>query len=242
VSGRDLPRSDFDVHARDFEGECMRGVSLSGESKAYFARGRIAYLRRWWQDRGRREPSRIVDFGCGIGDVTVLLAEAFPNASVVGVDPSRACLERARSERATGRVRFALPEELHGEVARGSGLADLIHLSGVVHHVPAAERPALFERLSGLLAPDGAVALFENNPWNPGTRLVMARIPFDRDAEPVTARRVRRLLRDAGLAPVETAFLFYFPAFARGLRPLERWLTRLPLGAQYFVAALRAGA
>ena len=37
-----------------------------------------------------------------------------------------------------------------------------------------------------LLRPNGIFALWENNPWNPGTRLVMRRIPFDRDASLLT--------------------------------------------------------
>jgi len=32
-------------------------------------------------------------------------------------------------------------------------------------------------------------------------------------------------------------FCFIFPHALRALRPIERWLTRLPLGAQYLVLA-----
>ena len=38
------------------------------------------------------------------------------------------------------------------------------------------------------LRPGGVFALWENNPWNPGTRLVMRRIPFDRNAVLLSAR------------------------------------------------------
>jgi hypothetical protein len=72
---------------------------------------------------------------------------------------------------------------------------------------------------------------------NPGTRLVMSRIPFDRDARTISAPGVRRHLRAVGLDPVETGYLFYFPRPLRSLRWTERFLTRVPLGAQYGVFA-----
>ena len=85
------------------------------------------------------------------------------------------------------------------------------------------------------------VALFENNPLNPGTRLVMARIPFDRDAIAVPFWEAQRRLVEAGLRVVETGHLFFFPRFLRALRPLEPLLLRLPLGAQYGVIAIAPG-
>ena len=42
--------------------------------------------------------------------------------------------------------------------------------------------------------PAGYFALFENNPWNPGARLVMRRIPFDRDAIMLSPRHAARML------------------------------------------------
>ncbi|MEM6883685.1 MAG: class I SAM-dependent methyltransferase [Verrucomicrobiota bacterium] len=44
-------------------------------------------------------PDRIVDIGCGHGGHTFALAEAFPEATVVGVDPYRPSLEEALEER-----------------------------------------------------------------------------------------------------------------------------------------------
>jgi hypothetical protein len=77
--------------------------------------------------------------------------------------------------------------------------------------------------------------LWENNPWNPGTRLVMRRIPFDRDAKTLSAPCARRLLDAAGFDIMSTDFLFLFPRPLAVLRPLEARLTHLPAGAQYMV-------
>jgi SAM-dependent methyltransferase len=227
--------SAFDSHAEDYEAELARGLRLGGESKEFFALGRLAYLRRWWSRTGRAEPRRILDYGCGVGDVTSSLAETFPEAEVRGVDPSARSIERARKERSGPRVSFGV---LEGFTVPGPP-ADLVHLNGVVHHVPPGERDRLFPALHAAVSPGGVVAVFENNPWNVGARLVMARISFDRDAVLVTAPALRRGLAGAGLAVRQTRFLFWFPAPLRALRPLERWLTRIPFGAQYAVLAER---
>lgn len=234
MSARDLPPA-FDSHVEDYDEQLMRGLRASGESKEFFARGRVEHLRRWWLRSGRPEPERVLDYGCGVGDVAPVLAEAFPRARVLGLDPSARCVERALSRHAAPRVAFAV---LEGFRAPGEP-ADLIHLNGVVHHVPPADRSRLFEALRDALAADGVVALFENNPWNPGTRWVMSRIPFDRDAVRLSAPESRCHLRAAGLLPLQTRFLFWFPRPLRALRGLEPWLAAVPFGAQYGVYAAR---
>jgi len=224
----------FDTHVDDYDAQCMQGLGLFGETREYVARERLAFLARWWRRRQRRPPRRILDYGCGVGDVTAWLAECFPEAEVLGLDPSPRCIERARLEHGAPRVAFARLAD--ADAAR----ADLVHVNGVVHHVARPARPALYAALAARLAPHGALALFENNPFNPGTRLAMRRIPFDRDAVPISARALRRGLRGAGLRVACTGYLFYAPAWLRPLRRLERWLEGVPLGAQYGVIATRA--
>jgi SAM-dependent methyltransferase len=227
-------RPHFDAHALAYRAQCEQGVELSGESKSFFMKGRIDSLRDWWRRTGRPAPRFIVDYGCGIGDACPVLAAAFEGCQVLGVDPSEESVERAWRTHASGNVSFLPLSEFAGSEA---GTADLIHVNGVLHHVEPPDRAAFLRAIAVLLAPRGVVALFENNPINPGTRWVMSRIPFDRDAVPVTAHKTRRLLRAAGLRDLDTRYLFYFPRFLKALRPLERGLLRVPLGAQYGVFA-----
>jgi len=64
---------------------------------------------------------------------------------------------------------------------------------------------------------------------------VMSRIPFDRDAITLTAKESRKLLWEGGFEVLRTDFLFIFPKSLRLFRPIEAYVTRLPLGAQYQV-------
>jgi len=119
--------------------------------------------------------------------------------------------------------------------------ADMAFSNGVFHHIQPPERRDALDYISRSLRPGGLFVFWENNPWNPGTRFVMSRIPFDRDAITISPPNARRLLRGAGFEILRTDHLFFFPRALRWLRPLERGLTAVPLGAQYLVLARKPG-
>lgn len=104
---------------------------------------------------------RVLDIGSGPGVVTCLLAEIFPEAEVVAVDPTPALLERAEARaRRLGlsdRVR-TLEGELPQEADR-LGEADLIWAGNSLHHM--GDQRAALAGFAGLLRPGGTVALLE---------------------------------------------------------------------------------
>lgn len=223
----------FDAYAGDYDQLCADALALSGEGKAYFASKRLELLRRWWDAQRRPEPRVIVDLGCGIGDVTALLADVFPTAQIKGVDTSAKSIEVATTRFTRERVSFV--HDLGQPMRERLGEVDLVHVNGVVHHVAVEDRPRFFAGLRALLLPGGVAAIFENNPWNPATRYVMSKLPFDRDAIPITAGDLTRLLAAADLHSSLVKFLFYFPHALRALRPLETFLGSVPMGGQYAV-------
>lgn len=210
-----------------------RGLRLSGEDKTYFLLGRIRCL-----DAALPEaftPRRILDFGCGTGDTSSHLAERFRSAEIVGVDVAAAAVAHASRRHGREGVRFSSLDELSDDAT-----FDLCYSNGAFHHIPPHERADVLDRLRGWLRPGGMFALFENNPLNPGTRLVMSRVPFDKEAKTLRAGTARRLLSEAGFELVgSTRYLFVFPAALRSLRFLEKRLEGLPFGAQYLVLARR---
>jgi SAM-dependent methyltransferase len=114
---------------------------------------------------------------------------------------------------------------------------DLVFSNGTFHHIPLDQRDGALAFIRSHLQPGGLLALWENNPWNPGTRWIMSRIPFDRDAITLPPPYARALLGRNGFDVLETTFYFVFPAFLKVARPLEPALSRFPLGAQYLVLA-----
>jgi SAM-dependent methyltransferase len=220
----------FDAYAEDYEEALSRGVGLSGEDSRFFARGRVAWVGRRLARLGIRV-QRVLDFGCGNGATTGFLLGLPAAQHVLGTDVSSRLLEVARRDHGSDQVEFVrLADPPENRI-------DLVYCNGVFHHIPPAERRDAVEYVRRALRPGGLLALWENNPWNLATRLVMRRIPFDRDAITLSAPEARRLLRDGGFEVLGTDFLFVFPRFLAPLRRVEPALAPLPLGAQYLVLA-----
>src|SRR5512144_26411 len=51
-------------------------------------------------------PHRVVDLGCGPGNLTALLAQRWPGAEVTGIDSSPEMIEAARAGSLPGHLRF----------------------------------------------------------------------------------------------------------------------------------------
>jgi SAM-dependent methyltransferase len=222
-----VPEQLFD-RAAEYEAMLNQGVGLSGENQEFFIVRRIQDLR----SQVPPNPLRILDFGCGTGKACAHLAQVFPEAEVIGSDLSDDALRYATTSFGSSRVKFVEIEDLP-ELEQ----FDLCYVNGVFHHILPGERQRTLVMIRELLRPGAHLALFENNPWNPGTRMVMRRIPFDRDAVPLSYLEARRRVKAAGFHVNGTRFLFYMPRALAPLRFVEPMFVSVPLGAQYYVLA-----
>ena len=223
------PVSEFDRHAASYDADLRRGIAVSGENKDYFARGRAAWVRHCLT-RIDAHPRMILDYGCGTGSGSHFLLEILQPGRFLGIDVSGESLEIARQKHRWPQATF-----LQSDQYCPCSEIDLAFCNGVFHHIPALERASALSYIFRSLRPGGYLAFWENNPWNPGTRLVMRRIPFDRHALPITPPTARRMLAEGGFEIISTHFLFIFPSILRWLRRVEPILSRAPLGAQYQV-------
>lgn len=217
----------FDRYAESYDEALAQGLAISGEDKHFFARGRVTFLANQLAAVGFQAQT-VLDYGCGTGTATPYLLESLNVRKVIGVDISLRSIEVA------SRTYSSLPAEfLPLESFRPCEQADLVYCNGVFHHIPPAERADAIRCIWQALRPGGYFALWENNPWNPATRYVMSRCPFDDDAITLTPPEARRLVQQGGFTPISTRFLFIFPRALAFLRCLEPPLARVPLGTQY---------
>jgi SAM-dependent methyltransferase len=226
---------EFDHHADNYDAELNQGLSVSGEDKEYFAQGRVQWLKHCLEEL-QQSPASAIDYGCGTGDTTILLRDAFQLSSVLGLDTSARSLELARLRHASKECNFLSI----GEYIPKEDL-DLVYCNGVFHHIPVATRTSAVDYVFRCLRPGGWFAFWENNPWNPGTRYVMSKIPFDRGAETIPPSRAIKMLQGRGFQIVGVNYLFLFPRFLQALRFLEPYVCRIPLGAQYQVLCKKPG-
>jgi SAM-dependent methyltransferase len=216
----------FDEYAKTYDQLHNQSLSASGEPLEYFSAYKLACLKRL------RAPQDgpILDYGCGIGNVTTPLAGWF--REVHGYDPSPESLRVAR-EHAPGAT-------FHDDAARvpDDHFATAV-LSGVLHHVPKPERLGVLATVKKKLRPGGRLFVFEHNPLNPVTRHAVANCPFDDDAVLLPPWYARRLLREAAFANVRLRYIVFFPRLLALFRPLEPFLGWLPAGAQLMLTAER---
>jgi SAM-dependent methyltransferase len=228
--------TSFDSYALDYEKALNQGLSLSGESKDFFAAGRMEWLAECLK-RLNIVVERVLDFGCGTGTATPLFLEVLGAKSVLGVDTSEKSLDVAREKYAGLPATFQLVDEF-----KPQGDVDLAFCNGVFHHIPVHDRNVSAEYVARALRPQGVFAMWENNPWSPAARYVMSRIPFDRDAVMVWPGEARRLDEQAGLSVLRTDYAFVFPKTLRLLRVFEPPMRRIPVGAQYQVLSTKSNA
>lgn len=103
------------------------------------------------------EPRRGLDFGCGVGRLSIPMASIC--RSIVAADVSEFMIEEARENcRINGitNVEFAVSDD---QLSRISGTFDFINSFLVFQHIPRTRGVAIFSRLLGLLE-DGGVGVF----------------------------------------------------------------------------------
>src|SRR5436190_10739150 len=226
--------AEFDRYADDYDAALERSLSVSGEDEEFFAERRIVWLKKQLQ-KTMATPANVMDFGSGTGSSIPYLLDLLGAQSVIGIDVSPRTQTIAKQTYNDPRVSFLLRDEhqLNEQI-------DLVFSNGTFHHIPPSKRASAIDYIHHSLRPGGLFALWENNPWNPGTRYAMSHCDFDKDAIPVSPIEARRLLQDQRFEVLSTEFLFIFPRTLRWMRPLERLVYRLPIGAQYQVLCRKA--
>ena len=219
----------FNFEIADYDEMLNRGIRLSGENKWFFIEGRLRDLCS--QIPSSFHAGHILDFGCGMGETVHAFARLFPAAQVTGADPSEKALRHAREHFGSPRISFFSLNELFEQEKR----FDLVYVNGVFHHILPKQRAEAVKKIGSLMNRNGYFVLFENNPWSMAARLVMRRIPFDRDAVMLSTAEARQLLSNEAFECFPPRFLFYFPKFLHFFRILEAFLIRVPFGAQYYI-------
>jgi trans-aconitate 2-methyltransferase len=160
---------------------------------------------------GLISPDRIVDLGCGVGNVTQMMATRWPNAELTGVDSSAEMLARARE----------LPDNVdwvQADIATWSPTAqlDLIFSNAALHFVDDVHE-RLLPKLLDFVAPGGVLAIqMPRNFGEPSHTLMYAAAregPWHKQLEP--------LLRPVPVAEPET----YYDILTPHVSSLAIWET-----------------
>jgi len=224
----------FDSYKATYGDVVEQSINFSSLKHNFFLAAKAEHLRRLIDERGLREGGRAVsalDVGCGIGSLHPHLDGIFDSLS--GCDISAESIARASEERPGIDYRWYDPPRLPYD----DGTFDLAFASCVVHHVPPDSWSKFLSEMRRVVRPGGVVSIIEHNPLNPLTRLAVFRCPFDEDAVLLSARKARRLLREAGFKDIRDEHILLLPSDRPLAKRIERAFSALPLGAQYAASA-----
>jgi trans-aconitate 2-methyltransferase len=176
---------------------------------------------------GAEKPRRVVDLGCGPGNLTVTLAERWPDAVIEAWDSSQEMVESARERGVEAQVGDLRSWEPKPDT-------DVVLSNATLQWVP--EHSELLVRWAGALAPGAWIAMqvpgnFES-PSHLAVRAVARREPFAnrlrdmpfRDGKVVsTAAEYANLLTDAGCKV--DAWETVYAHELTGEHPVLDWIT-----------------
>lgn len=232
-----MDKAEFDRFADEYRQLHAMNIKASGEGPEFFAEYKVRDTANLLHKLGMTDKVRILDFGAGVGNSVSHFKRHFPGCELTCLDVSQKSLSLAEE-------RF--PNEAHFVSFDGTEIPfpdrhfDVIFSACVFHHIPHTEHTNLLRELHRVLRPGGLGVIFEHNPLNPLTIRAVNTCPFDENAVLIPARQLIQNMALAGFGQPFRHYRIFFPGPLRAFRVLEPYLTWLPLGAQYYVAARKA--
>lgn len=223
----------FDSYDKSYGAIVQSSIDFSGLPHSFFTAAKADILRDIIATRldGRQKPAAL-DVGCGVGAFHPFMRDVFRR--LCGTDVSAASIAQAR--RSNPSVDY---EAYDGKILPyADATFDLVTAICVMHHVPLEKRLDFLREIRRVVRPGGLVCIIEHNPFNPLTRLAVARCEFDRDAVLLRAGQTQRLMTEGGLRDIDTRFFLLLPWATPLMRRLEHGFRRVPLGAQYVTSGI----
>ncbi|OHB72172.1 MAG: hypothetical protein A2W17_00910 [Planctomycetes bacterium RBG_16_41_13] len=217
----------FDKDAYRYREMLKSAVSFFGVEEPFFDYYKVYCLKRWITDCD--ESYDILDFGCGIGKLTAILAKTFQKSSIYGYDISCASLSVAREASATINNVYFVSD------LNGGKRYDFIIAANVFHHIKVEEHSAVLFKMKMLLNNNGKICIFEHNPLNLLTQYIVKRFPFDVDAKLIWRHVFIKKVLLNELKVFAKEYILFFPWRVDLFRKIERFLVHIPLGAQYML-------
>ena len=225
---------EFDAFKDDYREQLERSVSLVGQSADFFSEVKAKLLlkiaARHFPDNSKL---KVLDVGCGIGLTDDFIIGKFGFVSGVDVAPGVIAAARESHSELKNSVEYQVYDG--SRLPYPDGYFDIAFTICVLHHVNREQRTGFVSEMKRVTKKGGLNLIFEHNPYNPLTRYVVNRCPFDTDAILLQARESRQLFSLAGLETVELSYFLFFPWRGRLFQAVGHWLRFLPFGAQYVV-------
>ncbi len=236
-----MTQNIFDEIARDYEKIHNQSLPPGVQSESFIIQ-RAAYATQWILSKIKDKEFSYLDFGCGNGRMLKCLLDSFElrpfldtgQLQLFGFDTSSDSLSEARKLMNNESVILVENWREFPQAHR----FDLVLTCHVFHHIPLKERPKTAADLYRRMKPGSRLVIWEHNPLNPVTRVLVKTCPFDKDARLLTSMKTRNLFLKSSFRLLESAYINLLPPqWVKNdcLAAIEKKLLSFPIGAQYWM-------
>jgi trans-aconitate 2-methyltransferase len=153
-------------------------------------------------------PARIVDLGCGAGNVTKIIRQRWPAAAVTGVDGSPQMLQRARA--ADPKTEW---QEADVATWQPPAPVDLLYSNATLHWL--GDHDTLFPKLASYVAPGGVLAVQMPRNFGEPSHTTL----YEAARQGPWRARLEPLIREEPTKPAE----YYWTVLGPHVKSLDVW-------------------
>ena len=156
---------------------------------------------------GIRAGHRVLEIGCGTGNLALMVKRLHPGAEVVGLDPDPKALARARRKAESESLRMGLDRGFAQDLPYPDASFDRVLSAFMFHHLDPEAKQATLREVRRVLEPGGTLHLLDVGGTKERSDGMMARLSHrNRMLQDNFGGRIPALMREAGLAdPAEVA-------------------------------------
>lgn len=144
---------------------------------------------------------RVLEIGCGTGNLTMLVKRLHPAIDVVGLDPDPKALDRARRKADRQRVSVALDRGYSGDLPYPDGSYDRVLSALMFHHLDRDEKSRTLHQVRRVLRPGGSLHVLDFGGSHDRAGGFFARLfHWSEHLRDNSRETILGLMRDAGFA------------------------------------------
>ena len=165
-------------------------------------------IRRQLVDQADIRPNhRVIEIGCGTGNLSILIKRLHPQAEVVGLDPDPKALARARRKAEREAISVQLDRGFAEELPYPDVSFDRVFSAFMFHHLEPDEKEKTLQEVRRVLKPGSSLHLLDFGGAKVRSDGFMARLQHRSERlRDNFGDRIPTLMREAGFAdPTEVA-------------------------------------
>lgn len=225
--------TEFDTYADSYYETHKSNIEITGETPEFFSEYKIRDLFEYCREKGV-STNNILDFGSGIGNSLQYFNNYFSKSTIYCADVSSKSLTISKERFPQNQAKYLL---IGKEIPLEDESQDLVFSACVFHHIDHDHHIKWLKELYRVTSSNGRLVIFEHNPLNPLTVHAVNTCEFDVNAKLLRSSTMRKRAAQAGWSNIEIEFKLFFPSILKNLRPLEKYLTKCFLGAQWRLVA-----